>query len=267
MHGLNRRNFLLGSSFALSAKPTVAASSKCLTLDYGPSELDIYPAKSNRLRPVMLYVHGGAWQIGSRKDVDYKPAFFEKLGYLFVSVDYRLFPFVKPGRQVDDIVAAYLWLKSNISKYGGDPLRIVAMGHSAGCHLLALATLSGRLPGLAGLICNDIQMYDIAKFAATHGGTLPFHYALAFSSSSWSALSPSTFIGLHPVPPILLAYSSMEQSKDLSLDFAQRLIAAGVSVTIFDGLAYTHKAINRDIGHDQGGISAAIESFVSTNLK
>lgn len=267
MYSLNRRNFIIGSSFVLSASPTVAASNKYLTIDYGPSELDIYSASSNSLRPVMLFVHGGAWQIGSRRDVDVKPAFFEKLGYLFVSLDYRLFPFVKPVRQVDDIVAAYIWLRSNISKYGGDPLHIVAMGHSAGCHLLALATLSGRLPGLAGLICNDIQMYDIAKFAAARGGTLPFHYALAFSSSSWSNLSPATFVGQYPVPPILVAYSSMEHSQDMSLDFVQRLIAAGVSVTVFDGSAYKHRAINRDIGHNQGGISAAIEGFLAAYHK
>ncbi len=267
MYSLNRRDFILGSSFVLTASPTVAASNKYLTIDYGPAELDIYPAKSNSQRPVMLFVHGGAWQTGSRRDVDFKPEFFEKSGYLFVSLDYRLFPFVKPGRQVDDIVAAYNWLKFNISKYGGDPLNIVAMGHSAGCHLLALATLSGRLPGLAGLICNDIQMYDIAKFAAARGGTLPFHYALAFSSSSWSKLSPVTFVGQHPVPPILVAYSSMEYSQDLSLDFAQKLMAVGVSVTVFNDSTYKHRDINRDIGHNQGGISAAIESFLVTNLK
>jgi acetyl esterase/lipase len=101
---INRRAFL-GAAAGLTLPTAVVAKAAVTTVDYGPSKLDIHdPAPGKRL-PVMLYVHGGAWQVGSRKDVDAKPTFFRDLGYLFVSADYRLGPFNKPDRQEADVAA------------------------------------------------------------------------------------------------------------------------------------------------------------------
>jgi acetyl esterase/lipase len=261
---IDRRTFLTGLAAALAPPAALSAPRDLVTIDYGPAKLDIYPTQSSSQLPVMIYVHGGAWQIGRRTEVGAKPAFFRTLGYLFVSIDYRLAPFAKPDRQAGDVAAAYQWVRENIAAHGGDQTRIVMMGHSAGSHLAALAALSGKLPGLHGLICNDIQMYDIEKFAAMNGGHLPRHYGYLFGAGDrWDALSPANYIGQHPMPPVLVCHSNMALSAELSLDFAERLKSAGVRVLVFDGRQYRHKDINRRIGLATGGISAAVADYLA----
>ena len=259
---IDRRQFIIGSSLLLSGLPADASERSPVTVNYGAANLDIYQIGLAAPRPVLFYVHGGAWQIGSRKKMGVKPAFFAELGYVLVSIDYRLFPFAKPGSQADDVASAYAWVRANIAKFGGDPSRIVALGHSAGTHLLALATLSGGMPGLKGLICNDIFMYDIAKFADLRGGRLPLDFRLVFNKASWKSLSPLTYLGQAPVPPVLVAYSSLEYSKEMSLDFAARLKAAGVRVSTFDGSSYRHLQIDREIGEPDSKITGAVTRFL-----
>lgn len=263
---IDRRQFIIGSSLLLSGLPAQASERAPITVNYGPCDLDIYAATEGARLPVLFYVHGGAWQIGSRRKVGDKPAFFKSLGFLLVSIDYRLFPFVKPARQAEDVANAYSWVRDNIAKFGGDPSNIVALGHSAGTHLLALATLSGHMSGLKGLICNDIFMYDIAKFADLRGGHLPLDFALVFNKASWKSLSPLTYLGQAPVPPVLVAYSGLKYSKEMSLDFAVRLKAAGVKVSTFDGTQYRHLQIDREIGKPDSKITDAVERFLAATV-
>lgn len=246
---------------ALAATEVNAKSKVVTTMDYGPAKLDIHHSAPGKSLPVLLYIHGGAWQIGSRKEVGAKPAFFRHLGFLFVSADYRLGPFHKPDRQLADVTAAFTWVHQNIAAHGGDPRRIVVMGHSAGSHLAAWAALKGAMPGAAGLILNDIQMYDIAKYAELRGG-LPRHFAYLFPQKRWAEWSPVTYLGKAPVPPTLIAWSGMRLSRELSLDFAARLKATGAGVSTFDGRAYKHIDIDRMIGAEAGGISGAIAGFL-----
>lgn len=254
------RRIFIGGLLALSGRP--AAASDLLTFDYGPSQLDIHEPQPGKRLPVLLYIRGGAWQVGSRKDVRAKPRFFRSLGFLFVSADHRDGPFHKPDRQAADVAAAYRWVRDHIAAHGGDPARIIVMGHSSGSHLAALAALKGDMPGVAGLILNDIQMYDIARYAALRGG-LPRHFAYLFAERKWAELSPVTYIGRAKVPPVLIAFSQMRLSRELSLEFASRLKAAGAQVSIFDGSAYSHLEIDRRIGAEQGGMTAAVAGFVN----
>jgi acetyl esterase/lipase len=261
---ITRRAFLASLPFAAASD---AAPIGVASFDYGPAKLDVHGSSPGKKLPVLLYVHGGAWQTGSRRDVFAKPAFCRRLGFLLVSADYGLGPFHKPGHQARDLAAAFLWVRENIAAYGGDPSRVFVMGHSAGSHLTALAALRGDMPGAAGLILNDIQMYDIAKFAALNGGGLPLHYGYLFGSGpAWAALSPAAYLRRAKVPPTLIAWSSMRLSRELSQDFAERLKAAGVKVSTFDGMAYKHLEIDRRIGAEEGGMTKAVAAFLRRAL-
>ncbi|RWF13661.1 MAG: alpha/beta hydrolase, partial [Mesorhizobium sp.] len=141
---IDRRSLVLASLAAmLPAEAFPAWLRQPKTVDYGPAKLDIYAADGARDRPVLLFIHGGAWRIGSRGNVNGKPGFLLANGFLFVSIDYRMLPDADVATQAADVERAYAYVRANIASYGGDPDRIAVMGHSAGCHLAALTGLRG----------------------------------------------------------------------------------------------------------------------------
>jgi len=93
--------------------------------------------------PVLIYVHGGAWVMGEKKDQG-RPMIFELVarGWVCVSVNYRLSPSATWPDHVVDVKRSVAWVKAHIAEYGGDPSFVVLSGGSAGGHLSALAALT-----------------------------------------------------------------------------------------------------------------------------
>jgi BD-FAE len=135
---MDRRKFLtLAASGMLAAslpvlRPAMALAASAKTMSYGPGKLDVYsPGGSGA--PVIVYIHGGAWKAGNKGQVGAMPDYFNKRGYVFVSVGYSLGSNV--GQQADQVGQAINWVRANAASFGGDGGRIAVMGHSAGCHL------------------------------------------------------------------------------------------------------------------------------------
>jgi acetyl esterase/lipase len=133
--------------------PYVAASAP--DFDAKRHRLDIYqPKKEAAPRPVVLFIHGGSWNSGSKDDILYKTIGrrLAKNGFVGVVISYRLAPQALVPQQANDCARALAWTVAHISEYGGDPARIVLMGHSAGGGLAALlATGSDTLLARHGL--------------------------------------------------------------------------------------------------------------------
>ena len=98
--------------------------------------VDLYLPDASGPRPAVVYVHGGEWTKGDKAEVSFKPKFFTENGVVFVSTNYRLFPAAKHPAHASDVAAAVRWTVDHIAEYGGDPKKVVLMGHSAGCHLV-----------------------------------------------------------------------------------------------------------------------------------
>jgi acetyl esterase/lipase len=128
-----------------------------LTYAEGPAEdaekrkLDIYGQKGASLRPVLVFIHGGAWVRGDRKQYPFLGNRFAKEGAVVVIPSYRLAPKHRFPAQAEDAAAALAWTVRNIEKYGGDPSRIILAGHSAGGHLAALLTTNPKYLAAHGL--------------------------------------------------------------------------------------------------------------------
>jgi acetyl esterase/lipase len=113
-------------------------------LDYYVPEVKAFPPGTGRCR-IMLFVHGGAWIGGNRKDYS-RPLFhsFISKGYIVVSIDYRLLPESTIYDQTQDIEAAHRWcreeLYAEVEKYGVpvDVDDITWVGASAGAHLVCI---------------------------------------------------------------------------------------------------------------------------------
>lgn len=112
--------------------------------------LDVYrpkPAAHNAALPVVLYVHGGGFEVCSKETHWMMASEFVKAGYMVVSINYRLAPKYPFPTGLTDVCAAYLWTLDNAARFGGDPANVVVAGESAGGNLvtsLALASCVER---------------------------------------------------------------------------------------------------------------------------
>ena len=117
------------------------------TADYGPDarlKLDVYrPTTGHGPAPVIVFFYGGSWKSGQRGTYRFIAQAYASRGYVVVIPDYRLYPQVTFPAFMDDAARAVDWVAGNIAGYGGDPARIVLMGHSAGAHMAALLALDG----------------------------------------------------------------------------------------------------------------------------
>lgn len=257
----------LSAGFLLPPLQAQAASKQ--VLNYGSNNLDWYPAQSNSAKaPILIFAHGGAWALGNRGQVGAKARHFTKAGYNFASVSYTLFPAANAQTQALQIGEAVNWVHANAAKLGGDPERIALMGHSAGCHLSSLATLTGAALPVKALVCNDTRAYDLPFLAEVSGGSLPALYAPAFKRRKmWDAWSPISYTGLKQQPPTLVAWSGGRGRDKVSKHFADALERDGTEVHRYDGKRrYNHISINSRMGSERGKLTKAVDTFLADVL-
>ncbi len=128
---------------------------------YGPlprQRLDIYaPSDATAPLPVILFFYGGGWDKGSKGDYLFVAEGLARGGFLVVVADYRLFPAVQFPAFVEDSAKAVAWVKREIGGQGGDPDRLVLLGHSAGAYDAAMIALDPRYLAADGLSPAAIQ--------------------------------------------------------------------------------------------------------------
>lgn len=111
--------------------------------------LDLYiPAGIKQKTPTVVFIHGGGWVAGSKKDVPVQQLLAH--GYIVASINYRLTDQAIFPAQIYDCKAAVRWLRANAEKYKIDPDKIGAWGASAGGHLTALLDTSSGDKALEG---------------------------------------------------------------------------------------------------------------------
>ena len=250
----------------ISALPAHARGMK--NISYGLNTLDIYPAAGGQTAaPILMYVHGGAWRMGSKRKVGSIASYFTKRGYLVASVGYTLYPSANAEQQALQVAQAVDWMAVNGGNFGGDGSRIALMGHSAGCHLSALASLSGATRRVRALVCNDTGAYDLAFLSQINSGRIPGLYSALDRSDKWTKWSPISYVGNRRQPPTLVMWSGGRNRAAISKHFADRLQAAGNPVIRFDGSRYNHISINSSIGRSANDpATRAVDDFLGRYL-
>lgn len=131
-------------------------SEDCLTLNIWTSA-----QQQNEKLPVMVWIYGGGFQFGSSATPDYDGKELAKKGVIVVTFNYRVGPLgflalpeldkeEHPSGNfgLQDQIAALLWVRNNISLFGGDPNNVTVFGESAGAHSIGLLMASPLAPGL-----------------------------------------------------------------------------------------------------------------------
>lgn len=102
-------------------------------------------SESKKPKPLVVIIHGGAWIQGSKKEMDPLAVILAQNGFSSANINYRLAPKNKWPSMLDDCQAAVRFFRLNAKKYNIDPVRIGAMGASAGGHLSLLLGMSDDL--------------------------------------------------------------------------------------------------------------------------
>jgi acetyl esterase/lipase len=121
--------------------------------------LDVYvpDVRGAELRPVIVFIHGGSWQTGSKDQYRFVGSGLAEKGYVSVVANYRLNPEVRFPVFVADAAQAVAWTLRNIGRYGGDPGHVFVMGHSAGAHTAMLLALDRRYLAAAGASTDELR--------------------------------------------------------------------------------------------------------------
>jgi dienelactone hydrolase len=112
--------------------------------------------RSNRLAPVVVFLHGGSWSWGQKWHyATIAQQLRHSAGCCVVVPDYPKFPTGTIVDMVESVHAVLQWVKDHASFYGGDAARIHLVGHSAGAHLALLWGVR-RAMALLGVSCNEL---------------------------------------------------------------------------------------------------------------
>ena len=238
--------------------------------------LDIYHASPGAAKPVLVFVHGGAWFLGDKATkIKNKIALCQQLGFVFVSVNYRLSSFFNKNIQypvhVEDVADAVKWVADNISRYGGDEKKIGLMGHSAGAQMISLlATSEDFLQArgverkeVKGIISIDTEGYDV--YGMGKAGSKIYKKIFGQHEQTWKNASP--ILQVKPgikYPDFLIVMRGKPYRFEMAKNFADKLRSTGTKVELISGEPYSHFKVNNAVGSSKDNI---VTPKIATFLK
>ena len=245
--------------------------------DTALTSLDVYvPEPMPAMAPVLVYAHGGGFGSGDKADLEElgsKPGYFtHEMGYIFVSVNYRLMPEVRYPDNSQDVANALAWLHDNVADYGGDPEAIVLMGWDVGGVMAAqlatdpdfLENAGKDLSLLKGVIPVDAGGYDLRPRGA-QGLTGMF----GPDPEVWAKASPVTLVSADKaIPPFFMIFvgggtgiggiNTEEQSELMAAPLRDSGFRAEL-VPLWDR---THNDITQAVGEPGEAATMAVQDFL-----
>lgn len=208
-------------------------------------------AKRGGGRPALLHLHGGGYVFGSAAGaVPTLQAIAHELNCVIVTVDYRIAPETPFPGSLEDNYAALRWLVSSAAQLGVDRKRIAVMGESAGgghAAMLAIAARDRREFSLAA----QVLIYPMLDDRTGSTRSVPSHIGTYIWTSSsnrfgWSCLLaqpagarqvpygsvPARLHDLSWLPATFIAVGSIDLFVQEDVDYATRLLTAGVPVEL-----------------------------------
>jgi acetyl esterase len=204
----------------------------------------LYRGAQSEPAPVAVFCHAGGFALGNL-DTDHRQCveLARRGGCTVVSVDYRLSPEHPYPAALDDAVTALRWVAANATELRVDAARIAVAGSSAGATLaacLAHGSADGTLPAVAFQllhqpVLDDRETPSKAEFATSpafdsEAAELMWGYYLGSNGSA--AAAPARRDRLAGLPTALITCAEIDPFRDEAVDYARRLLRAGVSTEL-----------------------------------
>ena len=248
-------------------------------VDENHVSLDVYSSPDAEGCPIVIWVHGGAWQAGDKLTLstrETKARHFIETGHVFVSINYRL---VSESNSIrwpvfgDDVAAATSWVIANAETFGGDSGRVSLIGHSSGAHLVSTV---GTNPGF--LEAHGHSPQDIACVisldSVTHDLTDPPLWEadiidLAFPTEAARVDGSPTLQAIEHAnsssPDFLIVTRGHRERVDSSNQLRDALAEAGANAEVVSAEPYSHRDVNIRLGIDgEEVLTPLVDEFLAT---
>lgn len=225
---------------------------------YGSTDvekLDVFRTKEPKA-PILVFIHGGGWSVGSAKSYAFPAEAFVKAGAHYVVPDFgsvkhtggKLLPIV------DQVRRAVAWVYKNAESFGGDPNRLYVCGHSSGGHLagVVLTTDWSKAFGLpANMIKGGICLsgiYDLTPVSLSSRRKF-----VDFDDATINSLSPQRHLDQLKTP-LLVAYGTYDtpEFQRQAREFAAAVKAAGKPVQLVVAQNYSHLEMPETLANPYG---------------
>jgi acetyl esterase/lipase len=245
--------------------------------------LDLYLPALGAAAPLIVWIHGGAFRMGSKEDR--VPLEMLERGYAIASLNYRLSQHARVPAQIEDCKAALRWLRANAGMYNLDPERFASWGESAGGHLAAMLGAAGDERSLevgahlehSSRVQAVLDFFGPTDFLQMDAHRLPEGQVHDVADSPESQLlggpiqeRPAAVARANPVsyvtaqaPPFLIVHGDRDPLVPYhqSTLLAAALEAAGVPVTLYTVVGAGHG------GFDDPQIPTLVHAFLAAHLR
>jgi acetyl esterase/lipase len=213
-------------------------------LSYGENprqKLDLYAPQQLPIGvPIVVFLYGGSWSSGAKADYEFIGDAIASRGFLTAIPDYRLVPDVRFPTFVEDCAAAVRTVIDHAAELGGDPTKVVLMGHSAGAYNAMMLGLEPRFLHAAGV--DPTAVRGVIGLAGPYD-FLPLDVKAtqdAFGQAGDLQTTQPIRFARHEGPPLLLLWGDKDTTVHRrSIDAMQRAAQAvgeSVDAKIYPGV-------------------------------
>jgi triacylglycerol lipase len=234
--------------------------------------LDIFsPRQAGSPRPVVVFVHGGGFVQGDKGNAgdpfyNNVGAWAVRSGFVGVTMTYRLAPAHTWPAGAADVALAFDWLRSRVADHGGDPGRIVLVGHSAGA-----AHVAGCIAGHGGIATAPAAAVFISGIFSLRVYEGSYDYQVYYGTDRGKDEARSTVAALARLKvPSLFTVSEFDPApfhRHLADVFAARVAACGRSPELLWQRDHNHVSVVMQLGSDVDSLGGPLAEFIRQRVE